>query len=197
MITNAGVLASEEALSEYNAIPAGRCMHLTDATSSNETPVAKLGCNGNRKLPVFIFRPSDSFSAGFEGPSSETEFGPTWATGTEKKLLMFVGLEGTELMTTEFDRTRTYKQGDYLRSPELGDDGAGDAVDAQTIAGMLTNDNVVHGVHTIVGMVSPGSGSPMNDTAERDVYGNYVLSLHTMYKPPIEGLLTAASTNLF
>lgn len=196
LIVNAKVLPSEELLSEFSAVPAGRCMHLIDATTSGQIPVAKLGCSGNNKLPVFIFRPSDSYSAGFEGPDPTTEYGPSYDTGSEGVLLMFVGLEGTELQTTEFDKTRVYKQGDYLRAPELGEVGTGNNVDAQTIAGILTNATVVHGAHTIVGMVSPGAGSPMDDPSGRDVYGNFILTLHTMYKPPVQGLLTAAAGNL-
>lgn len=197
LITNADVLVAEEVLSEYGAIPAGRCMHLTDATGPNQTPVAKLGCVGNNKVPVWIFRPSDSYSAGFEGPDSATEVGPSWDTGVEKKLLMFVGLEGTELITTEFDKTRDYKVGEYLKAPEMGQSGAAsELIDAQTKAGVVTNAAVVHGAQTIVGIVSPGAVSPMDDVSGRDVYGNFGLSLYTCYKPPVAGLIAGIPTDL-
>lgn len=197
LVCNAKVAPSEEALSEYGAIPAGRAMHLTNATGPNDLPVAKLGCDGNEKVPVFIYRPSDSYSVGYEGPDPATELGPSWVTeGDERGVLMFVGMEGFELATTEFNSARTYKVGEYLRAPEH-DTGAPDAqVDVRTVAGVLTNDTVVNGVDTIIGVVSPGVNAPMAAADGTDEYGNQTLSFYTTYRPPIAGLLNGTPVNV-
>ncbi len=91
LVTNGNVLPSEEQLFPYGAIPGGRCMHLQPLTAPNTLPVAKLGCTGHHKIPVFLYRASDSYSAGFEGPDAQVENGPSWHTGVEKRLLMFTG----------------------------------------------------------------------------------------------------------
>lgn len=197
LVTNGAVDAAQAALSEYKAVPGGRCLHLTDATGPNEVPSAKLGCDGNEKIPVWLYRDSDSYSAGMAGgePDSSTYTGPSWNNGVEQRLLMFVGLEGFELSTTEFDSTQNYTVGQYLVAPEAT---AGDADDIQNVAGVATNvavDNggvVANGAHCIIGIVSPGVSSPMagaySGNANGDEYGNDVLSLYTTYRPQIAAL---------
>ena len=205
LITNGAVDATEESLSEYQAIPGGRCMHLTNATGSNELPTAKLGCTGNAKVPVWLYRASDSYSAGFPGPDPATYVGPSWDVGVEQRLLMFVGLEGFELATTEFDTTQTYQVGEYLRAGEDGEaladtDAADQQDDIRNFAGVVTNKSradaaLTHGAHTIIGIVSPGFASPQAAADGTDEYGNQVLSLYTTYRPPVAGLTAAAAAN--
>lgn len=204
LVTNGAVDATQAGLSEYSRVPAGRCLHLTNATGPGEVPTAKLGCDGNEKLPVWLFRDSDSYSAGQAGaaPDSTTYNGPSWSNGVEQRLLMFVGLEGFELSTTEFDSAQVYKVGEYLVAPE---ETAADATDIQDVAGVATNQAannggvIANGAHCIIGIVSPGVSSPMaGDYAGNengDEFGNDVLSFYTTYRPQIAAL-AAGVTNL-
>jgi hypothetical protein len=198
LVTNIKTDPVQAAASEFYRIPAGRCLHTTNATGPNEVPICKLGCEGNGKIPVFLFRDSDSYSAGYEGPNPATALVPAWSTGQDSRLLAFVGLEGYELATTEFDTTRTYLVGQALRSPEVGSTaGVTDVqVDVQNHAGMLTNASVVHGADTIVGIVSPGFASPQAEDPGIDEHLNKVLTFYTRYTPPIQGLLNGTPTNL-
>lgn len=198
LVTNTRVFGDEAAVSDYGAIPAGRCMHLTGTTDPNTIPVAKLGCSGNNKIPVFIFRSSDSWSVGVAGPDSTQVTHPSWAGGEYEKVLVYVGLEGFELMTTEFDTEQDYKVGDYLCSPEATEavsaSVATDLRDAvNNYAGKLTkktlaDSDVLYGVDTIVGIVSAGVHSDMDRDNEHDVYGNKVLPFYTTYRPPLQGV---------
>ncbi len=105
-------------------------------------------------------------------------------------------MQGFELQTTEFDTTRTYKNGDYLKSPELGENPPlAPAIDAQTRAGMLTNDTVLYGAYTIVGIVSPGVAAPKAEPP-LDEYNNKVLSFYTCYIPPVEATLATITTGV-
>lgn len=197
LVVNMSVNAAEEAASEFQRIPGGRLMHLTDATNQNELPVAKLGCSGNQKIPVWLYRDSDSYSAGFEGPDVAVVVHPTWNTGMEKRLLGYIGLEGFELATTEFDKNRTYLVGQYLRAPQAGESGAANlSVDVNTIAGIVTNATVRNGVETIIGIVSPGVAAPMQKDNRIDEYGNHVLTLYTTYRPPVQGVRQGVAVNV-
>lgn len=209
LVTNAVPDATEATKFVEQAIPAGRCMHIARNAGSGEKPAAKLGCAGNNKIPVFIFRPSDSYSAGFAGPDSATDMMPGWNAGGTGMILMFVGMEGFELETTEFDKTRSYTIGDYLVAPEHNAAAADPLANARNIAGVLTNlDSSLatpaapkHGASTIIGQVSPGVWNPMapgRSTADHKLspYGTEVLSFYTKYDPPIEGLKQGTPTNL-
>jgi hypothetical protein len=189
LVANVRVSAEQAALSEYGRIPSGRCMHIVPAVADPFTvPTVELGCSGNNAIPGFIYRDSDSWSVGVPGPSSVTATGPSWSGGVDERLLMYVGLEGYELMTTEFDATRTYKQGDYLKSPTVAEAEAGAADDetdaVRNYAGRLTNDTVVYGIDTVVGIVSPGVSSPMERATGVDPHNNRVLCFYTTYRPP-------------
>ena len=204
LICNATPDAVEAAQFLYGATPAGRCMHLSRVTGPGEKAAAKLGCEGNDKIPVFIYRASDSYSAGFVGPDVTVDNQPGWDTGGTGNILMFVGMEGFELQTTEFDKTQTYVVGDYLVAPEY-DPGAVDPVtQARDVAGVLTNvDNSLtvpgkplRGASTIVGQVSPAVWEPLakdRSLAGQNVspYGTEVLSFYTKIDAPIEGLSAA------
>ena len=194
LVANITFDSTEEALSEFGAIPAGRCLHMTNLTGQNQIPVCKWGCEGNEKIPVFLYRPSDSYSGGYPGPDPTTNMGPTWSTGVERRILGYVGMEGFELATTEFDTSRAYKVGHYLKALELSNNT--DADEAQTSAGVLTNNTVRYGADTIVGIVSPGVASPMAKDNVHDEYHNKVLSFYTTYRPPVEGLRNGTPTNL-
>ena len=196
LICNAAATPSEEALFEHGAIPAGRAMHLVAATGPGEVASAILGCSGNQKVPVFIFHESDQFSTGMPADIGLIDNGPNWAAGDEgQRILMFVGLEGFELATTEYDDGRTYLVGEYVRAPELSERGAtAEQTFARDSAGKLTNDTVENGVETIIGMVSPGAET--DDPDGLDPYGNNVISIYTMYRPPIQGLLNGTPTNV-
>jgi len=196
LVLNAVPDATQAALFLEGAVPAGRCMHLVRATGSGVMAAAKLGIIGNAKVPAWIYRPSDSYSAGFPGPEPTIENGPSWNTGMEGGILMYVGLEGFELMTTEYDKSQTYFVGDYLLAPEH-DLGAGDPVaHARDIAGVATKVNAVFGASTIVGMVSPGLYGQRYDEDGRDPFRNQVLSFYTTYRPPVAGIVTGTPTNL-
>lgn len=191
LVTNAKCDPAEELWSTHGRIPAGRCMHLTNLTDPGQVPIAKLGCGaqyntGFGKIPVYIYRDSDSYSVKFDGPNSTTALGPSWATGAEEPVvLMFVGLEGFELATTEYVvASGPYKVGQFLRSSERTTVGAltnADAPDIQNVAGKLSPG--LRGTHTIVGLVSPGVGDDNGPTDATDTYGNLLLSFYTTYRP--------------
>lgn len=192
LVANVRVSADEAALSEYGRIPSGRCVHIVPAMADPFTvPIVELGCVGNNAIPGFVYRDSDSWSVGVAGPSSVTATGPSWSGGVDERLLMYVGLEGYELMTTEFDSTRTYKQGEYLKSLTVAAAVAGPATDdtdaVRNFAGRLTNESVVYGVDTVIGIVSPGVSSPMA-TPGTDPSNNRVLCFYTTYRPPFAAI---------
>lgn len=193
LLANVRVSAEEAALSEYGRIPSGRCVHIVPSTADPFTvPLVELGCVGNNAIPGFVFRDSDSWSVGVAGPSSVTSTGPSWSGGVDERLLVYIGLEGYELMTTEFDTDRTYKQGDYLKSPTIASavaDGAADDTDAaRNYAGRLTNESVTYGIDTVVGIVSPGVHSPMARAVGVDSHNNRVLCFYTTYRPPFAAI---------
>jgi len=203
LITHASTDPAETALQQFEAHPAGRCMHLKPGvTATGELPIALLGCDGNNKIPVHLFRASDTYSAaGYAGPSSATENGPSWSAGntTADRNLMFVGLEGYELATTEFDKTqRPYHVGDYLRAPEHNSGAADTTVDIRTVAGVLTKAGITHGASTIVGIVSSNvpNDEDSTQTPDENPYGEMALSFYTTYRPPIAGLLNGTPVNI-
>jgi len=195
LVCNAVPWATQTALFSENAMPAGRCLHLDPTADPGTLPTAKLGCSGNNKVPVWLFRDSDAYSGGFPGPSSVTSTSITWDDGSTGQLLFFVGLEGYELATSEFDKTQTYKVGQYLKAPEHDPGhGGGSAVHAQTIAGIATNDSVLYGRDTIVGIVSPAVFQPLGKIVSGDIIdpdGTAMLPFYTTYRPPVAALTTA------
>ena len=196
LVVNAMVDSDQAALFVDEAVPAGRCMHLTRTTASGAMPSAKLGTTGNAKVPVWIYRDSDSYSAGYLGPNPATSTGPGWSTGMEGGILMYVGLEGFELATTEFDSEIDYVVGDYLRAPEFTVGTGDDANEARTVAGVVTSANAVFGASTIIGIVSPGFIGERFDGTGYDPFRNKVLSFFTTYRPPVAGLVNGTPTNL-
>lgn len=196
LVVNAKVDADQAALFPDEAVPAGRCMHLTRTTASGAMPNAKLGTTGNSKIPVWIYRDSDSYSAGYLGPDPATSIGPGWSTGMEGGILMYVGLEGFELSTTEFDSEIDYVVGDYLRAPEFTTGTGDDANEARTVAGIVTSADAVFGGATIIGIVSPGFIGERFDGTGYDPFRNKVLSFYTTYRPPVAGLVAGTPTNL-
>lgn len=196
LIGHAAMDATEEQYQEYGRHPSGRCMHLVPGqTECGNLPLARLGCEGNNKIPVFLFRDSDSYSgAGFAGPDPAVENGPAWSTGINSvgRHLVFIGLEGFELATTEFDKTAgPYHVGDYLRAPEF-DSGAQDKYEnARTVAGILTKGDTPYGASTIVGIVSSSAPNDVDtkQTPDENPYGERALSFYTTYRPPVQGLL--------
>ena len=196
LVLNAVPNATEATYFIDQAVPAGRCMHLVRDTGPGQLPNAKLGCTGNNKLPVWIYRASDSYSAGYAGPDPAVETGVTWSTGMSGGILMYVGMEGFELATTEYDKTLTYVVGDYLRAPEpnMAADPLTD--EFRDVAGVVTNANATYGGSTIVGIVSPGFIGQRFDDPGRDPFRNQVLSLYTTYRPPVAGLVAGTPTNL-
>ena len=195
LVLNAVPDAAEGAKFLDQAVPAGRCMHLVKTTGVGEMPAAKLGCVGNAKVPIWIYRDSDSYSAGIAGPDPAVENGPPWDTGMDGGILMFVGLEGFELMTTEFDKNQTYYVGDYLRAPEHNSGAADPIADARDVAGVATKALAVFGSTTIVGIVSPGVMGSRYDEDQRDAHRNEVLSFFTTYRPPVAALVSGTPTN--
>lgn len=204
LICNATPDPTEAAQFQYLATPAGRCMHLVPNTGPGQKAAARLGCQGNNKIPVFIYRASDSYSAGFVGPDVTTDLMPGWDAGGTGNILMFVGMEGFELQTTEFDKTQTYNIGDYLVAPEYDPGAVNPVTQARDVAGVLTNFDAtlnipgkpLHGASTIVGQVSPNIWEPMGfDRSagghQLSAYQTEVLSFYTKYDPPIEGLSAA------
>ncbi|GIW89626.1 MAG: hypothetical protein KatS3mg109_0058 [Pirellulaceae bacterium] len=171
--------AAESTFSD-GVVPAGRVLSL----STNGK--ADLGVPG-KQVPMWLFRRTDRPSGGWKGESPKTATGLTWSDGSVKQFLCFVGIEGLEVATTEFDSTRTYNYNDFVIAP--------DAVKAAALgwaadeAGRLTNEGVVHGAHSIVGVVSkkPGDYSRFN---------NSYLVVYTLYRPPVEGLLAGTPTNI-
>lgn len=196
LVLNAIPDAVQAALFPDQAIPAGRCMHLVKNTVSGVLPNARLGCTGNAKIPVWIYRASDSYSAGFKGPDPSAANGPGWATGVRGAILMYVGLDGFELSTTEFDDSLTYNVGDYLRAPEANPAANPMATEVQDVAGVVTKALAVYGSTTIVGQVSPGYvGDSPRGVVGMDPFGNKVLTFYTRYIPPVAAIVSGTPTN--
>lgn len=187
--------ATQAAFFLDQAIPPGRCMHLVKNTGSGVMPNAKLGCTGNGKLPVWIYRASDSHSAGYAGPVPSVARGPGWATGMNGGILCYVGLDGFELGTTEYDQDLTYNVGDYLRAPEA--DVAADPMEDEVrdVAGVVTNALAVYGSTTIVGQVSPGFVGVGPRGVGFDPFGNKMLTFYTRYLPPVAATVTGTPTD--
>lgn len=198
LITGVKCDPTEEAFFLYQAIPSGRCGHLDPNTGTGEKPLFKLGCTGNEKVPCFIFRDSDEPSTGFESSPIPADNGVNWAQGSEgQRVLVYVGFEGMEMATTEFDSGRAYVVGEYLRAPEMGSTYKAATPNqdwARDSAGKLTNDTVVNGADTIVGIVAPGV--VRDDNPQVDEYKNTVLAFYTTYRPPVAGLITGTPTNI-
>lgn len=189
LVVNAVPDAAQAALMTGGYIPAGRCMHLNPATKYGQLPGSKLGCAGNNKIPVWLFRDSDAYSGGFPGDNVATSTAPVWADGSTGQLLHFVGLEGFELATSEFQKARDYTIGDYLKAPEYDNSGA---THANNTAGIVTNDTVRWGTETIVGIVAPGEWAPYglrssgsNDQV-LDPDGTKMLAFYTTYRPGLQ-----------
>jgi hypothetical protein len=183
--------SAQSALMTEGFIPAGRCMHLDRTKKPGALQVSKLGCNGGKKIPVWIFRDSDAYSGGFPGHDVTTVNHVTWADGSFGNLLHFVGVEGYELATSEFDTTRTYYVGDWLRAPEA--DTPLDATNLNDVAGIVTNNTVRLGRECVVGIVSPNEWAPFQLTAgspahQLDPNGTKMLSFYTTYRPPLENV---------
>jgi hypothetical protein len=149
---------------------------------------------------VWIFRDSDAYSGGFPGEDSTVVNGPSWADGADGLILHFVGLEGFELATSEYDVSRTYLVGEELRAPEYDPLFAGGAsVHINTLAGVVTNQNVRYGRECIIGIVAPSEYSPLiNRSAVGnnviDENGTKILTFYTTYRPPLENVNTAIVT---
>jgi hypothetical protein len=195
LVLNAVPDATQAAFFRDQAVPAGRCMHLVKNTGSGELPNAKLGCTGNAKVPVWIYRASDSYSAGYAGPEPSVANGPGWATGMRGAILMYVGFDGFELSTTEYDQDQNYTVGDYLRAPEADANAVDMEAEVRNVAGVVTKALAVYGSTTIVGQVSPGYVGDSPRGVGFDPFGNKVLTFYTRYVPPVAGLVTGTPTS--
>lgn len=194
LVANAIPDATQGALFLDRTIPAGRVLHLDKSTGPGVLPGAKLGCTGAGKIPVWLYRPGDSYSAGYISPDP-TINDPSWATGMEGGVLVYIGLEGFEMMTTEYDDSQEYKVGDYVRAPEHNPGASDPVAHARDVAGKLTTAGAVFGSTTIVGQVSPGlmASHPIDDQG-RDPFRNKVMSVYTCYHPPVQQLVTGTPT---
>lgn len=173
--------AAVEATFADNAVPAGRVLSLNSATGE-----ADLGVPG-KQVPMWLFRRTDRPSGGWKGEPATTATGLTWSDGSVEQFLCFVGIEGLEVATTEFDNAQTYNYNDFVIAPDGPKAiGLGWTLDQ---AGRLTNQGVVYGAHPVVGVVSkiPGDYSRFNNT---------YLVVYTLYRPPIEGLLNGTPVNV-
>jgi hypothetical protein len=172
--------AAQEALFANGAIPAGRCMSL------NSSGESELGVTG-RRVPLWIFRRSNSPSGGWSGEAVASSSDLTWADGSNHAFLHFVGIEGLEIATTEFIDGQTYTLNTLL-SARMSDNAAY-STDAQRAAGagVVYSTGVVHGAHPVVGVVSRTGYERFNR--------NYV-TFYTLYRPPVEGLINGTPVNV-
>jgi hypothetical protein len=109
---------------------------------------------------------------------------------------MYVGLDGFELSTTEYDDAQSYVVGDYLRAPEADPGADPMATEVQDVAGVVTKALAVYGSTTIVGQVSPGYvGDSPRGVVGMDPFGNKVLTFYTRYIPPVAAIVSGTPTN--
>ncbi len=180
---------NEASLQENGTHPFGRCFHVgRDGTPSGQVPTARLGCEGHNKVPIYYFRDSTEYSdAGFAGGNSELG-SEDWSQPNQFRRMFIVGLEGTELVTTEFDSSAgIYSTGDYLRAPEANPEADDRESDIRQKAGVLTKEGADPYTSTIVGIVSPGvePSESRRSASLENCYSAKVISFYTTYRPPL------------
>lgn len=196
MILQANVkpAAAQVAIFADGAIPAGRCC------SRNSVGELELGVSG-RRVPMWIWRRSDAPSTGSEYTPVSSATDLTFADGSTKQVLCFVGIEGLEIATTEYLKDSNNGNGTYainaLVSARMTSDSsyADDAARAAG-AGKLFFYNVFYGAHAVVGVVSAvGNTYGIEPATGARRFGLTYLQIYTLYRPPVEGLVTGIPTN--
>lgn len=175
LVKNLTPVAAQEALFPERGMYAGRCGH---RDSNGEFT---LGVD-SRHVPFWMFRTSNWPSTGLSDPTAIASAPSlTYKDGSTHVVLCYAGIEGLELETTEFDDDSgtPYDFDQFLRAPVPG----GGDTDAEIVAsaGVVTNENVTHGIDPIVGIVSESNKNKTGDGIE-------MLRFYTLYRPPIEGL---------
>lgn len=164
--------AVQEALFPNNGIYAGRCM---SRNSSGET---ELGCTGNR-VPYWLFRTTNLPSTGYSDPQA-VQNAPdlTQQDGREHVVLHFAGIEGLEMITSEYVKSSgtAYALNQFLKAPAA----TGTDDNKVALGGVVTNHEVKYGRDAIVGVVS--------EMTTQAAYRVDMLQFFTLYRPPIEAI---------
>lgn len=175
--------ATQAAIFPNKAVFAGRCLHFNAARQG------ELGVSGHQ-VPLWLFRQTDRPSGGFNGVAATAATQLSWQDGSKGEYLAFVGIQGLEISTTEFDTAQTYAINDLLTAPLFSD--ATFDTDAKKLAGagVVSNKNtaaatVKWGKDPVVGVISN-----LDQTTPHA--GLKMLRFYTIYMPPIEAL--AANT---
>lgn len=180
---NVEIAAAQEALFNGNGVPAGRCLSL------NASGLGELGVTG-RRFALWLFRNSTSPSGGWNGESAQTATGITWADGSKKQFLCFVGIEGLEIATTEFiaGGGNTYAFNALISARMTNNVAFADDAARAANAGKIYANGVLHGAHPVVGVVSRPQGTYKQ-------FGMDYVTFYTLYRPPVEGILDGTPTN--
>ncbi len=174
LVKNLKPSAAQEVLFPNAGVYAGRCM------SRNSAGETELGCAG-RAVPMWQFRTSNLPSTGYSDPISvDTAVDLTQQDGREHRVLYYVGIEGLELITTEYivSTGTAYAHNQFLKAPPA----SAFSGDANIVAGagVVTNAAVVYGKDAVIGVVS--------ELSTLATYRVPMLQFFSLYRPPIEGL---------
>lgn len=172
LIKHVKMSSAQRAKFPHGGVFAGRCV------SRNSSGEAELGVTGHR-VPLWLFRDTNKPSTGsFSDPVAVADAPHvTFKSDAVEKTLAYVGIEGLELQTTEFDADETYNINDFLTAPPVGSMTDPEILES---AGVITNAGIVYGRNPIVGIVSE-----VGFTAPHRIN---MLSFYTLYRPAIAGL---------
>ena len=176
---------AQSALFSNGAVPAGRCISLG---SDGE---GYLGVSGNR-VPMWLFRSTDKPSSGMQGPPATTATEMTWADGSVNAVLAFVGLEGLEIATTEYNKNETFNFNDPLTARMSNNAAYSTDAARAANAGVVFKTGVVYGAHPVVGVVSDPPTGPNNYRRFDQPY----LVFYTCWRPPVAGLILNTPVNV-
>jgi len=182
---NVQMAAAQIALFATGAVPAGRCVSL------GSDGLGYLGVAGSR-VPLWLFRSTDKPSSGMQGPAAASATEMTWADGSVNAVLAFVGLEGLEIATTEYNKSETFNYNDLVACRLSTNAAYTTDTERAAGAGVVFKTGVVHGAHAIVGVVS----QPPTGIGSYSRFDNAYLCLWTCYRPPVAGLITGTPVNI-